>query len=61
MVYELGKGYFGPTNFQLWNGKNAGQEREQWFYTDVYEIYGTDKTEAVAVKINNRYYIAAQK
>lgn len=44
-----------------WNGKNAGQEREQWFYTDVYEIYGTDKTEAVAVKINNRYYIAEQK
>ena len=44
-----------------WNGKNAGQGREQWFYTDVYEIYGTDKTEAVAVKINNRYYIAKQK
>ena len=44
-----------------WNGKNAGQGREQWFYTDVYEIYGTDKTEAVAVKINNRYYIAEQK
>ena len=44
-----------------WNGKNARQGREQWFYTDVYEIYGTDKTEAVAVKINNRYYIAEQK
>ena len=44
-----------------WNGKNAGQGREQWFYTEVYEIYGTDKTEAVAVKINNRYYIAEQK
>ena len=44
-----------------WDGKNAGQGREQWFYTDVYEIYGTDKTEAVAVKINNRYYIAEQK
>lgn len=44
-----------------WNGKNAGQGREQWFYADVYEIYGTDKTEAVAVKINNRYYIAEQK
>ena len=44
-----------------WNGKNAGQGREQWFYTDVYEIYGTDKTETVAVKINNRYYIAKRK
>ncbi len=44
-----------------WNGKNAGQGREQWFYTDVYEIYGTDRTEAVAVKINNCYYIAEQK
>ena len=44
-----------------WNGKNAGQGREQWFYTDVYEIYGTDKTEAVAVKINNCYHIAKQK
>lgn len=44
-----------------WNGKNAGQGREQWFYTDIYEIYGTDKTEALAVEINNRYYIAKQK
>ena len=44
-----------------WDGKNAGQGREQWFYADVYEIYDTDKTEAVAVKINNRYYIAEQK
>ena len=44
-----------------WNGKNAGQGPEQWFYTDVYEIYGTDRTEAIAVKINNCYYIAEQK
>ncbi|RKI37582.1 NisI/SpaI family lantibiotic immunity lipoprotein [bacterium D16-51] len=44
-----------------WSGKNSVQGREQWFYADVYEIYGTDKTEAVAVKINNRYYIAEQK
>lgn len=42
-------------------GESAGQEREQWFYIDVYEIYGTDKTEAVAVKINNRYYIARRQ
>ena len=44
-----------------WFGDSAGQEREQWFYTDVYEIYGTDRTEAVAVKINNRYYIAKRQ
>jgi len=41
-----------------WYGENAGQGRECWFYTDVYEIYGTDKAEAVAVEVNNNYYIA---
>lgn len=41
-----------------WYAVSSGQGREQWLYTDVYEIYGTDKTEAVAVKINNCYYIA---
>lgn len=41
-----------------WYGENAGQVREQWFYTDIYEIYGTDRTEAVAVNVNNCYYIA---
>ncbi|MHA9737126.1 NisI/SpaI family lantibiotic immunity lipoprotein [Robinsoniella peoriensis] len=44
-----------------WNGENAGQGREQWFYTDVYEIYGTDTTEAVAVKVNNSYHIAKRQ
>ena len=44
-----------------WNGESAGQGRELWFYTDVYEIYGTDKSEAVAVKINNCYYIAKRQ
>ncbi len=44
-----------------WNGENAGLEREQWFYKDVYEIYGTVKTEAVAVKVNNCYYIAKRQ
>lgn len=29
-----------------------------WLYAGIYEICGTDKTEAVAVKINNRYYVA---
>jgi len=40
-----------------WYGENAGQGRECWFYTDVYEIYGTDKAEAV----NNNYYIAKRQ
>lgn len=44
-----------------WYGENNKQGREQWFYTDVYEIYGTDKTEAVAVRVNNCYYIAKRQ
>lgn len=44
-----------------WRGENAGQGREQWFYTDIYEIYGIDKTEAVAVQVNDRYYIAKRQ
>ncbi|WP_310601873.1 NisI/SpaI family lantibiotic immunity lipoprotein [Anaerosporobacter sp.] len=44
-----------------WYGENATQGREQWFYTDIYEIYGTNKTEAVAVRINNHYYIAKRQ
>lgn len=44
-----------------WYGENAGQGRESWFYTDVYEIYGTDKAEAVAVEVNNNYYIAKRQ
>lgn len=44
-----------------WYGKNAEQKREEWFYKDIYEIYGTDKTEAVAVNVNNQYYIAKRQ
>ena len=44
-----------------WYGENAGQGRESWFYTDVYEIYGTDKAEAVAVNVNDNYYIAKRQ
>ena len=44
-----------------WYGENARQGREFWFYTDVYEIYGTDKAEAVAVEGNNNYYIAKRQ
>ena len=44
-----------------WYGENSGQGRECWFYTDVYEIYGTDKAEAVAVEVNNNYYIAKRQ
>ena len=28
---------------------------------DIYEIHGTEKTEAVAVQINDRYYIAKRQ
>lgn len=42
-----------------WSGKEStGQKREQWAYGEVYEICGTDTAEAVAVNINNRYYLA---
>lgn len=44
-----------------WYGENAGQGRESWFYTDVYEINGTDKAEAVAVNVNDNYYIAKRQ
>ena len=41
-----------------WTGSSAGQQRERWFYMDVYEISGTDPTDAIAVKVNNQYHIA---
>ena len=44
-----------------WDGESAGQGRELWVYTDVSEIYGIDKSEAVAVMINNRYYLAKRQ
>ena len=44
-----------------WYGENAGQHRKQWIYKDIYEIHGTEKTEAVAVQINDRYYIAKRQ
>ena len=44
-----------------WYGEYNGRGREQWIYTDIYEIYGIDKSEAVAVKVNNQYYIAKRQ
>lgn len=41
-----------------WTGASDDQTRESWFYVDVYEISGTDTSEAVAVKVNNNYYVA---
>ena len=41
-----------------WTGTADNQKRESWFYVDVYEISGTDAGEAVAVKVNNNYYVA---
>lgn len=40
-----------------WSG-TGNTKRENWFYTDVYEVSGTDTAEAVAVKVNNKYYLA---
>lgn len=40
-----------------WSGGSSGQ-RESWFYVDVYEISGINISEAVAVKVNNQYYVA---
>lgn len=44
-----------------WQGESAKQQREQWIYKDIYEIQGTDKTEAVAVQINDHYYMAEKR
>ena len=41
-----------------WDGTSTEQQRERWFYVDVYEISGIDPADAVAVKVNNQYYIA---
>ena len=41
-----------------WAGTSAGQQRERWFYMDVYEISDTNPADAVAVKVNNQYHIA---
>lgn len=40
-----------------WAGENH-QRRENWFYTDVYEVRGFAVSEAVAVEVNNQYYLA---
>lgn len=40
-----------------WSGTKS-QKRENWFYTDVYEILENDISKAVAVKVNNEYYAA---
>lgn len=40
-----------------WTG-TSDEQRESWFYADVYEISGIDIAEAIAVKVNNQYYIA---
>ena len=40
-----------------WSGENK-QQRITWFYSDVYEISGTDPKDAVAVMVNNQYHLA---
>lgn len=41
-----------------WSGTSSRQKRENWFYMDVHEIFSIDRSEAVAVKVNNQYYVA---
>lgn len=41
-----------------WTGTSSGQQRKRWLYMDVYEISGTDTSDAVVVKVNNQYHIA---
>lgn len=44
------------------SGKNeSSQNRDEWFYTDVYSIQGVDENSAVAVKINEKFHVARQK
>lgn len=40
-----------------WSGSGT-QNRENWFYVDVYEISGEDTAQVVAVQVNNQYYLA---
>ena len=42
-------------------GKTPDNIGNKWIYKDIYEIHGTEKTEAVAVQINDRYYIAKRQ
>lgn len=44
-----------------WSGNVSNQQREQWIYKDIYEIKNVDKNEAIAVMVNNQYYIARQQ
>lgn len=43
-----------------WYGTEKKQ-REKWIYTDIYEIFGRDPQEAIAVKVNNQYHIAEKQ
>lgn len=44
-----------------WYGETFGRHREQWVYKDVYEINRTERTEAVAVRINGVFYVAKRQ
>ena len=46
MVYELGTGYFEPTNFQLWNGKNMDCSiNDRWLVADLIVVFSLGRTE----------------
>ena len=45
-VYELGTGYFEPTNFQLWNGKNMDCSiNDRWLVADLIMVFSLGRTE----------------
>lgn len=44
-----------------WYGETVGRHREQWMYKDVYEINSRERTEAVAVRINDVFYVAKRQ
>ena len=46
MVYELGTGYFEPTNFQLWNGKNMDCSiNDRRLVADLIMVFSLGRTE----------------
>ncbi len=43
-----------------WDGTSS-ENRKRWFYMDIYEIAGIDIEKAIAVKVNNQYYMVELK
>ena len=48
-------------NTMDWSGINSNEQRESWFYVDVYEVSNIDANVVVAVKVNGQYYKASKQ